>query len=130
MDTAYKAADTALDTRLDAIDGGSALDTTNGTLSARVTELETTITTSDSGLSDRMTTAENDIDALEAALDTAETGVKARITALETTIDTEETGLSDRMAAAESAISHTASDGDAGGLTERLTVVEGDINTA
>jgi len=32
MDTAYKAADTALDGRLDAIDGGNALDTTSGTL--------------------------------------------------------------------------------------------------
>jgi len=34
------------------------------------------------------------------------------------------------MTAAESAISHVASGGDAGGLTERLTIVEDDINTA
>jgi len=128
MDTAYKAADTALDGRLDAIDGGLALDTTNGTLAARVSALETEVdmTSTDS----RIDTALSRIDAMDNSSTGSIAGLDTRISALETTVNTSTTGLSDRMTAAENAISHTASGSDTGGLTERLTVVEDDINTA
>lgn len=46
-----------------------------------------------SDLQDRMDTAEDDIEALEAALDTANTGIKARLTAAEGDIDELETAV-------------------------------------
>ena len=128
MDTAYKAADTALDGRLDAIDGGNALDTTNGTLAARVGALETEIDMTSAN--SRIDTALSRIEAMDNSSTGSIAGLDTRIDALETTVNTSTTGLSDRMTAAESAISHAASGADNGGLTERLTVVEGDINTA
>ena len=125
LDTAYKAADSVLDGRLDAIDGGSALDTTNGTLAARVSALETEVdmTSTDS----RIDTALSRIEAMDNSSTGSIAGLDTRISALETTVDTSTTGLSDRMTEAENAISHAASGADAGGLTERLTVVETSI---
>ena len=130
LDDAYKAADTALTNRIDAIDNAST-GTVHG-LDVRITALETTVDTATTGLSDRMTTAEGDIDDLEAELDTAETGIKARLTdaeerldalddtstgaiadldsridALESTIDTTDTGLTDRVSALETAVNDT-----------------------
>ena len=130
LDTAYKAADTVLTNRIDAIDNAST-GTVHG-LDVRVTALETTVDTATTGLSDRMTAAEGDIDDLEAELDTAETGIKARLTdaegrldalddastgaiagldsridALESTIDTADTGLTDRVGALETAVNDT-----------------------
>ena len=130
LDDAYKAADTVLTNRIDAIDNAST-GTVHG-LDVRVTALETTVDTATTGLSDRMTAAEGDIDDLEAELDTAETGIKARLTdaeerldalddtstgaiadldsridALESTIDTTDTGLTDRVSALETAVNDT-----------------------
>ena len=130
LDDAYKAADTVLTNRIDAIDNAST-GTVHG-LDVRVTALETTVDTATTGLSDRMTAAEGDIDDLEAELDTAETGIKARLTdaeerldalddtstgaiadldsridALESTIDTTDTGLTDRVSAVETAVNDT-----------------------
>ena len=126
MDTAYKAADTALDGRLDAIDGGSALDTTNGTLAARVAALETEVdmTSTDS----RIDTALSRIEAMDNSSTGSIAGLDTRIDALETTVNTSTTGLSDRMTVAEHAIRHTATGGDPGGLTERITAVETNIS--
>ena len=126
MDTAYKAADTALDGRLDAIDGGSALDTTNGTLAARVAALETEVdmTSTDS----RIDTALSRIEAMDNSSTGSIAGLDTRIGALETTVNTSTTGLSDRMTTAEHAIRHTATGGDPGGLTERITAVETNIS--
>ena len=68
--------DEALDGRLNAIDGGTALDTTNGTLATRVGSLETTVNTANTGLVAKVSTIESD-------LNTAQTGLKAKVAALE-----------------------------------------------
>jgi len=116
MDTAYKAADTALDGRLDTIEGN--------------------LNTSSTGLLDRVTAAEGDIDTLQADLNTTTTGLKDRMTAAEGDIDTLEsdlntstTGLKDRMTAAEGRLD--AIDGVSGtvaGLASRMSTAEGDID--
>ena len=126
MDTAYKAADTALDGRLDAIDGGSALDTTNGTLAARVAALETEVDMTSTN--SRIDTALSRIEAIDNSSTGSIAGLDTRIGALETTVNTTDTGLSDRMTTAENAISHAATSGDPGGLTERITAVETNIS--
>ena len=132
MDTAYKAADTALDGRLDAIDGGSALDTTNGTLSARVGALETEMTNGRNGLTDldarfdavettanaaavasTVNTALNALDArLDAidggsALDTTDGTAAARIGALETALGDNSSGVTGRVKTLEDTVNHS-----------------------
>ena len=85
IDTAYKAADTALDRRLDTIDGGSALNTTNGTLAARVSALETEVDMTSTN--SRIDTALSRINAMDNSSTGSIVRLDNRISALETEID-------------------------------------------
>jgi hypothetical protein len=74
------------DSRLDNLE--ATVDTASTGLTDRVEALETTVDTASTGLTDR-------VEAVEGTLDTATTGIVDRVEALETTIDTDDTGLVD-----------------------------------
>ena len=99
LDDAYKAADTALDGRLDAIDGGSALDTTNGTLAARVAAVETVA--SDAAVASTVNQALSDLDD---RLDAIDNGSNTTISGIIDRLDDLDNSTDGRVKAAEDAI--------------------------
>ena len=99
MDTAYKAADTALDGRLDNVEDAIGDASTANTIIYRLNGFDTTIGDDNTAASikGRIKTAEDDIDALETAVGTDSTAgsIKGRIKAAEDDIDAIETSIGD-----------------------------------
>lgn len=147
LDTAYKAADTSLSGRIDAIDNSStgtvaglasrvaALETevdmtsTNSRIDEallRLDDIDTPSTGSIAVLADRVTTAESDIDALEAIVNTTTTGLVDKVSALEDTVNDASTGLAATKAIADAAA--TASDLTT--LAGRVTDLENEPKSA
>ena len=126
MDTAYKAANTALDGRLDAIDGGSALDTTNGTLAARVGALETEVDMTSAN--SRIDEALSRIEAIDNNSTGSIAGLDTRISALETEVDMTSTDSRIDTALSRIEAMDNSSTGSIAGLDNRISALETEID--
>lgn len=116
----------SVNTRLNAIDGGSAFDSTNGTLAAHVVNLETAIDytpvdqndETPAGLTQRITT-------VETTIGDNSSGLVQQVNGIVTTIGNNSSGIIKDINDLDNAIDHAASDNDPGGLTQRIITLEG-----
>ena len=136
MDTAYKAADTALDGRLDIVEAALGTYPTEAgtqTITTRLATLEENVTGSTDDLQDQIDALDTKTDTIRTDFEDADSALSARATTLETAVGNYPTtqgtlSITDRLAQAESDIA--ANETDIEGKFTTLSGTVSDMDTA